>query len=354
MRIELQDIRKSFGPTSVIHGVSLAIESDEIFFLLGPSGCGKTTLLRIIAGFISADSGDVLFDGRRVNDLAPEERRTPMVFQSYALWPHLSVFENTAYGLRVQKLGAAEVRRRAMDALDAVRMADHAARPPNQLSGGQQQRVAIARALATSPGVLLFDEPLSNLDAKLRVEMRQEILEIHRHRPFTAVYVTHDQEEAMTLAARIAVIDRGAVRQIGTPREIYAQPRDRFVAEFMGPMNWLPAKVRSAGADRFSLETSAGTIPLEGPRPPVDGEILAGFRPAAAKLDHHAGGDGLAIPCEIVQSQYNGPSQRLWLKTRDGGGLSLQAIEFNPRRVRAPGEAVTVAVAAADLVFLPP
>jgi ABC-type Fe3+/spermidine/putrescine transport system ATPase subunit len=354
MRIELKDLRKAFGDTTVIDGVSLSVGEAEMFFLLGPSGCGKTTLLRIVAGFLEPDAGEVLFDGRSVNGVPPEERRTPMVFQSYALWPHLSVFENVAYGLRLRKTPETEVRRRVGEALEATRMQDFAARPPNQLSGGQQQRVAISRALAVDPPALLFDEPLSNLDARLRLEMRDEIREIHRRRPFTALYVTHDQEEAMTLATRIAVMDRGAVRQVGAPTEVYAQPADRFVAEFMGTMNWLPGKLVPGAAVPRTVETRLGAIRLAPGHPALARtEVFVGFRPAAVRLEGGARGGEFTVACEVVQAQFHGPAQRLWLKPLGADDLPLQAVETNPRRLRPAGETLTISVAAEDLILLP-
>ncbi len=349
MRIEFKELRKAFGGVPVIDGVSLTVEPDELFFLLGPSGCGKTTLLRMVAGFLEPDAGEIFLDGRRVNGLPPEARGTPMVFQSYALWPHLSVFENVAYGLRVRKTPEEEIRRRVHDALEATRMQDYAARAPNQLSGGQQQRVAISRALAVNPSALLFDEPLSNLDAKLRDEMRDEIREIHRRRPFTAIYVTHDQEEAMTLASRIAVMDRGTVRQVGAPNEIYARPRNRFVAEFIGAMNWMTGTVAADG----QVATAFGVV-RPGSAPPglkAGEEILLGFRPAAACVEGDARA-GLAFGAEIESCRYSGSSQKLHLRAE--GNLRVVAVEFLPRRVRRPGERVRVAVAERDTVALAP
>ncbi|MCC7519404.1 MAG: ABC transporter ATP-binding protein [Verrucomicrobiae bacterium] len=348
MRITTQNLRKSFGGTTVIAGVSLVVEEGEMFFLLGPSGCGKTTLLRMIAGFTESDSGEIFFDGQRVNGLPPEARQTPMVFQSYALWPHLSVFENVAYGLRVKKMPEREIRRRVGEALEATRMGDYAARAPNQLSGGQQQRVAISRALAVDPPALLFDEPLSNLDAKLRLEMRDELREIHRRRPFTAIYVTHDQEEAMTLATRIAVMERGTVRQVGSPREIYTKPGDRFVAEFMGAMNWISGVVSADGkvATPWGEAFPGYRHPSLKPGDPA----LLGFRPAALRLEGSAG-EGWEFEMRVASAQYGGPTQRLRMRTADG--LEIQWIESNPRQARAPGEAVRLAVAASDAVALP-
>ena len=233
MKIELRNVSKVYGSTTIIEEVSLTIEPNEIFFLLGPSGCGKTTLLRMIAGFVAPDSGEILFDGVCTNHLPPEKRHTPMVFQSYALWPHLSVFENVAYGLRLQSLKEQEIQRCTIEALDATRMCGFKDRFPNQLSGGQQQRVAIARALAVNPKALLFDEPLSNLDAKLRAEMRREIRDLHRKLGITILYVTHDQKEAFEMSTYVVVLNQGKIEQQGTPAQIKANPAAGFVQDFL-------------------------------------------------------------------------------------------------------------------------
>ena len=361
MKIELRDISKSYGSTSVLQGVSLTIEPNELFFLLGPSGCGKTTLLRILAGFIAPDRGDIFFDGRRVNDLPPEKRRLPMVFQSYALWPHLSVFENVAYGLRVKGYSEAEIRRRTVAALETTRLESHVNHAPSQLSGGQQQRVAISRALAVDPHALLFDEPLSNLDTKLRVEMRAEILSIHRQRPFTVLYVTHDQEEAMTMATRIGVMDRGILHQIGAPQELYRRPANRFVAEFMGPMNWVSARVRAAPqGNPLQLETPLGILSAAPSQIPlVAGQkVSVGFRPASATFSFSQSRECVnRIAGEILETRYAGSCQHLTVRIRAAenkiGEIKLQLMESNPNRVRQPGEKIEVAVDPEQIMMMP-
>lgn len=362
MKIELQNISKAYGSTHVVQNVSLNIEENELFFLLGPSGCGKTTLLRILAGFVVPDSGNILFDGKRVNELPAEERCTPMVFQNYALWPHLNVFENVAYGLRVQGLSENEIQRRSKEALEITQMLDYENRFPNQLSGGQQQRIAISRALAVNPSVLLFDEPLSNLDAKLRIEMREELLEIHRRRPFTAIYVTHDQEEAMTMASRIAILEKGILHQVGSPQEIYKKSRNKFVAEFLGPMNWLAAKVQEIHEDQLTLDTSIGNLTIPRSRDVTKGQkVLVGFRPSSARLiEAKKFGDCSAkkdlISCEVIRAQYAGALQRIWLKPRckiEGDSLQFQVIELNPSRMRKSGEFLELGIAPEDWMLLP-
>ena len=246
MKISVQNLSKSYTRGKlVLKPLELEIASGELFFLLGPSGCGKSTLLRLIAGFLKPDSGRIFFDDRDVTDLPPEKRNAPMVFQNYALWPHLSVFDNVAFGLKAQKVRSSEVRERAMAALETVRMADFADRKTPQLSGGQQQRVALARALAVAPELILLDEPLSNLDAKLRDEMRDELRDICRQRKLTAIYVTHDRREALSMADRMAVLCDGKISQLGKPDELYRKPANRFTAEFLGEVNIIEGKVPS-------------------------------------------------------------------------------------------------------------
>jgi iron(III) transport system ATP-binding protein len=243
MHVEFQNITKRFGSVTAAATVSLRIESGEFFFLLGPSGCGKTTLLRILAGFEAPDEGIVLFDDKDVSTVPPEKRGTGLVFQNYALWPHLTVAQNITFGLEVRKLPAKKQLERLNEAMSLVRLRGLESRRPAQLSGGQQQRVALARALIIRPKLVLLDEPLSNLDAKLRLEMRTELREIIKQAGHTAVYVTHDQKEALSMADRIAIMNEGRIEQVGAARELYERPGNRFVAEFLGETNFLPAKV---------------------------------------------------------------------------------------------------------------
>jgi iron(III) transport system ATP-binding protein len=274
IEIRLEEISKAYaqgpGIGPVLDKINLVIEPGEFFFLLGPSGCGKTTLLRILAGLLEPTSGRILFDGRDVTRLAAEKRRTAMVFQNYALWPHLKVIENVEFGPQMQGLDAARRRAIAMEKLAVVQMDSYAQRKPNQLSGGQQQRVALARALAAQPECLLLDEPLSNLDARLRAKMRTELRRLVKESQTTAVYVTHDQKEALSMADRIAVLCGGRIVQVGTPQEIYQRPQNEFVADFIGEANFLtgnllqtePVKIRTeAGilASAMKIERPAGT-----------------------------------------------------------------------------------------------
>src|SRR5438034_4670243 len=243
MDVSIKNLSKYFGETPVLKDISLEIKDQELFFLLGPSGCGKTTLLRLLAGFYQPDAGQLFFGERPMNGVPPHRRNTGMVFQNYALWPHMTVADNVAYGLEVRGIDAAARRQQVAEALSVVQMERFADRMPNQLSGGQQQHVARARALVIKPDVLLLDEPLSNLDARLRLEMREEIRRIHAQTRITTIYVTHAQKEALSLADRIAVMREGAIEQIGEPRTIYRSPASRFVADFIGETNWLAAEV---------------------------------------------------------------------------------------------------------------
>lgn len=239
--IKIHEAVKRFGDNTVIHNLSVDIKEGEFFTLLGPSGCGKTTLLRMIAGFNSIEGGDFYFDAQRINDLDPAKRNIGMVFQNYAIFPHLTVEENVAFGLQNQKIDKKEIKERAHEFLKLMQIEQFAKRKPDQLSGGQQQRVALARALVIQPDVLLMDEPLSNLDAKLRVEMREIIKEIQHRVGITTVYVTHDQEEAMAVSDRVAVMNFGVIQQIATPKQIYQRPSNTFVASFIGQTNILNA-----------------------------------------------------------------------------------------------------------------
>jgi iron(III) transport system ATP-binding protein len=258
--VRLEKIRKTFGATVALDDVDLLINPGELFFLLGPSGCGKSTLLRLIAGLHEPTSGRIYFDDRDVTGLGTEKRNAVMCFQSYALWPHMTVADNVRFGLKVRRVRRKERNIRAAEVLKLVRMDDLAHRKPNELSGGQQQRVALARALAVRPDCLLLDEPLSNLDAKLRQEMRSEIRRICKEAGSTTVYVTHDQKEALSVADRIAVMNAGKVVQVGTPAELYGRPRTGFVADFIGQTNLIPGKVAKRVGNMLEVTTAAGTI----------------------------------------------------------------------------------------------
>ncbi len=260
MKIQIRAVTKRFGSVSAVDAVSLAIADGELFTLLGPSGCGKTTLLRLVAGFYRPDAGVIVFGDRVVNDIPPFARNIGMVFQNYALWPHMTVFQNVAYGLRLRGLGSEALRARVAEGLRKVNLVGLESRYPGQLSGGQQQRVALARALVLSPDILLLDEPLSNLDAKIRVQVRAEIRKLQQELGITTVYVTHDQEEALSLSDRVAVMREGRVLQLGVPRELYERPRSRFVADFVGTNNLIPGTVAGREGEMLLVETALGPI----------------------------------------------------------------------------------------------
>jgi len=251
-------LTKRFGPVVALRDLDLTIKPGELFFLLGPSGCGKTTLLRSLAGFYIPDEGQIFFGDEDVTRLAPHKRNTGMMFQSYALWPHMTVAENVAFGLEERKVAKPEIKRRVGEALESVRMGAYGERRPNQLSGGQQQRVALARALVIRPRCLLLDEPLSNLDAKLRLEMRTEIRRVCKEFNLTTVYVTHDQKEALSISDRMAILESGRVLQVGTPREIYRCPATKTVAHFIGETDFIEGRVAGLENGRIVVDTTIG------------------------------------------------------------------------------------------------
>ncbi len=281
VRVEARRIELAYGATPVLRDVTLTVEPGELFSLLGPSGSGKSTLLRLIAGFNRQQRGELLVGGVEVTGVPPWKRNVGMVFQNYALWPHMTVSGNVAFGLEQRRLPRDEVQRRTEAALELVGLTGYGARRPAQLSGGQQQRVALARTLAIEPQVLLLDEPLSNLDARLRLQMRQELLALHRRLGLTTIFVTHDQEEALTISDRIAVMDQGVIQQIGTPRELFDAPVNRFVAHFVGSVNLFEGRVD--GATFSSPGLGAVNLPaaLETGAPR---QTLLAFRPHAVRL----------------------------------------------------------------------
>lgn len=256
--IRIQQLTKRFGAVTALERLDLTIEPGELFFLLGPSGCGKTTLLRSLAGFYTPEEGRIFFGDEDVTHLEPHKRNTGMMFQSYALWPHMTVAQNVAFGLEERRVPRDEITRRVHEALESVHMAAFAARSPNQLSGGQQQRVALARALVIRPRCLLLDEPLSNLDAKLRLEMRAEIRRVCKEFKLTTVYVTHDQKEALSVSDRMAILDHGRILQVGTPREVYRRPACKVVADFIGETDFVPGTLVSLNQGRAVVDTAVG------------------------------------------------------------------------------------------------
>lgn len=296
--LRLEHVTKRFGQVVAVDDVSLMVEPGELFFLLGPSGCGKTTLLRVIAGFYRPDGGRVFFGDRDVTARPPHRRNCGMVFQNYALWPHMSVLDNVAFGLGVRGVGRSERRRRAMEVLGVVRMAEFARRKPTQLSGGQQQRVALARALAIEPDYLLLDEPLSNLDAKLRLQMRTEIRRMQRAHRVTSVYVTHDQDEALSMADRLAVVREGRVVALGTPRGLYQDPPTAWVAGFLGATNLLEGKLAGREAGAVEIGTAFGNLRAD--RVPPEADVGQGVTISVRPEDLRLLPTGGAAPQENV------------------------------------------------------
>ncbi len=340
--VHLEQVCKSFDRNRVVDNISLTIEPGELFFLLGPSGCGKTTLLRCLAGFYLPESGRIRFNDEDITRLPPEKRDTGMVFQSYALWPHLTVTENVAFGLELRQIGRDEIRRRVDEALAMVKMSDRATYRPNQLSGGQQQRVALARALVIKPKCLLLDEPLSNLDAKLRLEMRSEIRRICKQAGLTAIYVTHDQKEALSIADRLAILDRGVIQQCGTPQEVYRHPQTTFVANFIGETNFIPGTVRQAGADACAVETPAGLLTSTA-RPPdplqAGDRVTVSLRPEALQVGVPPAAAPNRWPALVHDTVYLGEvAQHQVTVGPTDSAQTLKVFEMNPLIVTRNGE----------------
>ena len=332
--VALRSLSKRFGEHLAVRDFSLEIAEGEFLVLLGPSGCGKTTTLRMIAGFVEPSAGRILFGSHDVTELPPYRRNTGLVFQGYALFPHLTVFENVAFGLRMRKLERAEIERRATEALRLVRLETLGERMPRQLSGGQQQRVALARALAIEPEVLLLDEPLSNLDAKLREEVRVEIRQLQRRLGLTTVMVTHDQEEALSVADRLVVMENGAIQQIGTQRELYNSPRNQFVANFIGRTNFLSGA--ASGPARF--RTASGLeIALAGP---AAGERLLAIRPERIRLGA-ANGVANRFPATVEYVSYLGATTEYVVRLASGDRLAVE------RHNTRAGEGAIIEVGAA-------
>ncbi|QQZ10104.1 ABC transporter ATP-binding protein [Heyndrickxia vini] len=289
--INLENVQKAFGKVVAVDQLNLEIKEGEFFTFLGPSGCGKTTTLRMIAGFYYPSKGVVRFGEKDMTRVPPEKRNTGMVFQNYALFPHMTVFENVAFGLKVRKVASSEIKKRVKDVLGKVRLEKYSDRQVSQLSGGQQQRVALARALVIEPEILLLDEPLSNLDAKLRDEMRTEILRLQSDYHITTIYVTHDQAEALSMSDRIAVFNFGVCHQVGTPLEIYNEPANDFVASFIGEINFIPMKIENTGEKTIEISILDGTKKLHvnhtsfNYRKPNDNEdVILSIRPESIKL----------------------------------------------------------------------
>jgi putative spermidine/putrescine transport system ATP-binding protein len=337
--VTLTGLHKRFGATRALDGVSLAVAPGEFFTLLGPSGCGKTTTLRSVAGFVAPDAGEVAINGKTVTRVPPHLRRVGMVFQHYALFPHRTVAQNVAFGLRMQRTERAEIARRVAEALALVQLPAHGERYPAELSGGEQQRVAVARALVTRPAVLLLDEPLGALDKKLRDHMKIELKRLQREVGITTIYVTHDQEEALTMSDRIAVMHRGRVEQVAAPRGLYETPATAFVAGFIGNINLLSG--RAAGGDK--VDCDGATLAATGTAP-AGAAVAVALRPERIRLEP-TGAVDTVLPMTVAHVVYQGETVRYILKS--DAGLELQALELGEVRFSA-GTRVRAGWAAAD------
>ncbi len=352
--LTIEKVRKRYAEVEALAEVSLHVQGGEFFTLLGPSGCGKTTLLRCVAGFLRLDAGRILCAGERLDTLPAHRRDIGMVFQNYAIFPHLSVFENVAYGLRARRVPADEIQRRAVEGLRLVQMESLADRRPDQLSGGQQQRVALARAMTIRPRLLLMDEPLSNLDAKLRVEMRTEIRRLQKELGITTIYVTHDQEEALAISERLAVMNAGRVEQVGFPWDVYLAPQSAFVAQFIGASNALTGTLTGADGEWTSVQT--GGWMLRGRRGEgMTGHVLAVFRPEAVELlrdDPEPPGTTVGEGV-VVNREFLGAILRYRLRLADGSLIHLDEHKPDPAVLRKEGERVRFAVRPEDVMLFP-
>jgi spermidine/putrescine ABC transporter ATP-binding subunit len=357
--VKFDSVTKILGQSRAVDNLTLEIAAGELFFLLGPSGCGKTTALRTVAGFYSPDEGRILFNAQDESRVPPHKRNTGMVFQNYALWPHMDVQSNVAYGLKMRRVPSADKEKRVKRALEIVHMLAYAERMPNQLSGGQQQRVALARALVIEPDVVLLDEPLSNLDAKLRIEMRTQIKDIHQKIGRTMIYVTHDQAEALSMADRIAVMRRGRLVQVGTPYELYTRPESAFVAQFIGGTNLINGTLEEIG-DLLTVKTQAGVVRAKnGVKGIKRGDtVFCSVRPESLVIRPAA--ESSAIPsrttnqllAEVKSIMYLGDNEQYSLHLADS--VMMHAVEYNVSARKAQvGERVALQFDAQAVVVLP-
>ncbi len=353
--ITIENLVKKFGDMVALNGISLKIEPGELFFLLGPSGCGKTTLLRHIAGFYLPDAGRILFGDEDVTHLPPHKRNTGMMFQSYALWPHMTVAKNVAFGLEEKRVPSAEIKQRVRTALESVQMEEYGDRKIAQLSGGQQQRIALARALVVRPRCLLLDEPLSNLDARLRLEMRTEIRRVCKEFGLTAIYVTHDQKEALSISDRMAILEGGRIAQIGSPEDVYRRPRTKAVADFIGETNFISGRLRSLTGATALVETGLGMFEGRLADPdwkPVSGDsIVLSVRPESWELKTKPAVCN-SVSGKIGESTYLGEVAQY----RFAAALQhLKILELNPRpSTRSAGHELHAYAAPEDVVAIRP
>ncbi len=357
VEITLENLRKTFGEVLATDEVNMVLREGELSTLLGPSGCGKTTLLRLIAGFYAPDHGRIYFDDKDVTGMPPHKRNTGMCFQNYALWPHMSVADNVAYGLKLKRVNGMKYTKTAIDkrvqtALDLVHMGKLGQRHIHQLSGGQQQRVALARALVIEPDVLLLDEPLSNLDAKLRIDMREEIIRIQKELSITTVYVTHDQHEALSISDMVAVMDKGYVQQFDTPKEIYANPQTVFVADFIGQCTFIDGLVESVG-DTIQVHIPSGQVISGRPTIPnypfmADESVKAAIRPEDLHLSKTSSSDN-EIDGTVSRTIYIGSAIEVYFKV---GEISAQAL-LDPSSRIAEGDQIRLYAGTKEVMVLP-
>ncbi len=339
--VRLEHITKTFGTQTALDDISLNIEAGELFFLLGPSGCGKTTLLRIIAGLHGPTSGRIYFNDKDVTTLGTEQRNAVMCFQSYALWPHMDARQNIKFGLEIRKVPPAEATARVEEAVNLVQLQRFASKKPNEMSGGQQQRVALARALVVKPDCLLLDEPLSNLDAKLRLEMRTEIRRICRASGLTAIYVTHDQKEALSIADRMAVLNFGKIEQIGKPQDLYLRPKNRFVANFMGEVNFVEGSITVLSDGHAHVRTPIGTITstvlYDGAQ--VGDHVTLSMRPETLRIGTTGAPPINSFDSKIHDTIYLGEVAQhvVSVETNEGKTHELRCFELNPKFVARDG-----------------
>jgi iron(III) transport system ATP-binding protein len=349
--LTVRNLTKRFGKFPAVDAVSLEVAPGELFFMLGPSGCGKTTLLRLIAGFYEPDGGSILFGDKDITTLPPEKRNAGMVFQNYALWPHMNVSENVSFGLEMHRVPISERQSRIDKALAMVQMSDYAGHLPSQLSGGQQQRIALARALVFEPDIVLLDEPLSNLDAKLRLEMRQQIRRLHDELGLTMIYVTHDQTEALSMADRVAVMQSGKVSQIGSPRELYDRPANSFIAGFIGEANILAGHSRPMEG-RVLVKTVAGEIEstIFGKGLGTGQAVHCCIRPENLRLVAESAAGDNVISGTLVGTGYLGSHEQHFIALADGTQLKAVRMERGPRL--AKGAIVKLVCSPDDVIVL--
>ncbi|WP_316569079.1 ABC transporter ATP-binding protein [Neobacillus sp. YIM B06451] len=357
--IKIENVQKTFGKVVAVDHLNLEIKDGEFFTFLGPSGCGKTTTLRMIAGFYYPTKGVVRFGDKDMTRVPPEKRNTGMVFQNYALFPHMTVFENVAYGLRVRKVGSASLKTRVQDVLRKVRLDQYSDRQVSQLSGGQQQRVALARALVIEPEILLLDEPLSNLDAKLRDEMRSEILRLQKEYKITTIYVTHDQAEALSMSDRIAVFNFGVCHQVGTPSEIYNEPVNDFVAGFIGEINLLPVEIDKIESDQVTVSALTGVdtkklVVHNHPfnfNPENKGALALSIRPESIKLHSEAAGRQNEFRGKVENVEFFGSLVNVTVTI--GGALFQANMLNNVKTNLQPGAEVWAELPADQIRIIP-